>query len=32
MKITRILPVVAQWLLGLPLVVFGLNLFLNFIP
>lgn len=32
MKITRILPVVARWLLGLPLVVFGLNLFFNFIP
>lgn len=32
MKINRILPVVARWLLGLPLVVFGLNLFLNFIP
>ncbi len=32
MKINRILPVVARWLLGLPLVVFGLNLFFNFIP
>lgn len=32
MKISRILPVVARWLLGLPLVVFGLNLFFNFIP
>jgi uncharacterized membrane protein YphA (DoxX/SURF4 family) len=32
MKINRVLPVVARWLLGLPLVVFGLNLFLNFIP
>lgn len=32
MKINRILPVIARWLLGLPLVVFGLNLFFNFIP
>lgn len=32
MKINRIIPVVVRWLLGLPLVVFGLNLFLNFIP
>lgn len=31
-KITRILSTVARFLLGLPLVVFGLNLFLNFIP
>lgn len=30
--IVRYLPVVARFLLGLPLVVFGLNLFLNFIP
>ncbi len=32
MKITRLLPIVARWLLGLPLIVFGLNSFLNFIP
>jgi len=32
MKINRILPVVARWLLGLPLVVFGLNLFFEFYP
>ena len=31
-KITRILSTVARFLLGLPLVVFGLNQFLNFIP
>jgi len=29
---TRHLPTIARILLGLPLVVFGLNLFLNFIP
>jgi hypothetical protein len=29
---TRHLPTIARFLLGLPLVVFGLNLFLNFIP
>ncbi|MBW7895909.1 MAG: DoxX family protein [Opitutaceae bacterium] len=29
---TRFLPAVARWLLGLPLLVFGLNGFLNFIP
>jgi hypothetical protein len=32
MKTTRYLPVVARILLGLPLLVFGLNGFLNFIP
>ena len=32
MKITRYLPAVARVLMGLPLFVFGLNLFLNFIP
>lgn len=32
MKITRYLPAVARVLMGLPLVVFGLNGFLNFIP
>ncbi|MFH1496374.1 MAG: DoxX family protein [Verrucomicrobiota bacterium] len=31
-KITRIITTVARFLLGLPLVVFGLNLFFNFIP
>src|SRR4051812_20137495 len=31
MKITRYLPAVARVLMGLPLVVFGLNGFLNFI-
>lgn len=31
-KITHIVTTVARLLLGLPLVVFGLNLFLNFIP
>jgi hypothetical protein len=29
---TRFIPPVARWLLGLPLLVFGLNGFLNFIP
>jgi putative oxidoreductase len=29
---TRFLPAIARVLLGLPLTVFGLNLFLNFIP
>lgn len=28
----RVGPAIARWLLGLPLVVFGLNCFLNFIP
>lgn len=28
----RVGPAIARWLLGLPLVVFGLNGFLNFIP
>jgi len=32
MNITRHLPVVARYLMGLPLLVFGLNGFLNFIP
>lgn len=32
MKITRYLPAIARILLGLPLLVFGLNGFLNFIP
>jgi hypothetical protein len=32
MKITRYLPAIARVLLGLPLFVFGLNGFLNFIP
>ncbi len=32
MKITRYLPAVARILMGLPLFVFGLNGFLNFIP
>ncbi|MFA6960021.1 MAG: DoxX family protein [Opitutaceae bacterium] len=32
MKITRYLPAVARVLMGLPLFVFGLNGFLNFIP
>lgn len=32
MKIARYLPVIARILLGLPLLVFGLNGFLNFIP
>lgn len=32
MKIARYLPVIARILLGLPLAVFGLNGFLNFIP
>jgi uncharacterized membrane protein YphA (DoxX/SURF4 family) len=31
-KFTRYLPVVARLFMGLPLVVFGLNGFLNFIP
>ena len=31
-NITRHLPVVARYLMGLPLLVFGLNGFLNFIP
>ncbi|AHF93893.1 DoxX protein [Opitutaceae bacterium TAV1] len=31
-SLTRHLPTVARVLLGLPLLVFGLNLFLNFIP
>ncbi len=31
-KITRILTIIARVLLGLPLVVFGLNMFFNFIP
>lgn len=31
-KITRIITTVLRFLLGLPLVVFGLNLFFNFIP
>jgi putative oxidoreductase len=30
--IARYAPTVARFLLGLPLIVFGLNLFLNFIP
>jgi putative oxidoreductase len=29
---TRWIPVIARFLLGLPLVVFGLNMFFNFIP
>ncbi|HVT72789.1 MAG TPA: DoxX family protein [Lacunisphaera sp.] len=29
---TRFLPTIARWVLGLPLLVFGLNGFLNFIP
>jgi putative oxidoreductase len=32
MNITRHLPTVARYLMGLPLLVFGLNGFLNFIP
>jgi putative oxidoreductase len=32
MNITRYLPTVARYLMGLPLLVFGLNGFLNFIP
>jgi putative oxidoreductase len=32
MKFARILPHILRWLLGLPLVVFGLNMFFNFIP
>lgn len=32
MKILQIIPAVVRWLLGLPLVVFGLNGFFNFIP
>lgn len=32
MNITRYLPIIARILLGLPLLVFGLNGFLNFIP
>ena len=29
---TRFVPPVARWLLGLPMIIFGLNGFLNFIP
>jgi hypothetical protein len=29
---TRLLPAIARFVMGIPLVVFGLNLFLNFIP
>ncbi len=29
---TRFFPTIARWVLGLPLLVFGLNGFLNFIP
>lgn len=29
---SRVFPAIARWLLGLPLIVFGLNGFLNFIP
>lgn len=31
-SLTRFIPPVVRWLLGLPLLVFGLNGFLNFIP
>ncbi len=31
-SVTRFLPVIARFLMGLPLLVFGLNGFLNFIP
>jgi hypothetical protein len=31
-RLSRVLPAVARVLLGLPLVLFGLNAFLNFIP
>lgn len=29
---TRFFPAIARWVMGLPLLVFGLNCFLNFIP
>jgi len=32
MKINRLLPAVVRYLMGLPLLVFGLNGFFNFIP
>jgi putative oxidoreductase len=31
-SVTRHFPAIARWLMGLPLLVFGLNGFLNFIP
>jgi len=31
-SVTRFLPPIGRWLLGLPMAIFGLNGFLNFIP